>query len=302
MKPVRFLVLAMCYASASQLNAQPAKATYNGLILSTNHVCVSNSGSFTLSTANAGAFSGKLQIGNTRAPISGTFIGGTASLVAHPSKTQSLNVQLEWDAASDQITGTVSDGSWFSEISSDRAAFDGKSLLAPQAGHYTIIVPGSNNSSGLPAADGYGTLTVSTAGRVSLAGTLADGTKISQSTSLSTNGLWPLFVSLYSGQGSIVSWVSFTNSAQSALSGNVNWIKPLAPAAKFYPAGFTNQTEIVGFAYHQPPKGTAILDFNSGAVSFSGGNLAQNITNHILLDGNNHVNNLDANKDRKSVV
>jgi hypothetical protein len=296
MKLVGFLPLAIAIALASPIQAQPAKGTYNGLFLGTNGVSLENSGSFTLTTAGAAAFSGKLQIGNTRASLSGTFIGGVASVVAHPSKTESLTVQLQWDASSDQITGSVSDGVWLANLASCRASFDGKSLVAPQAGHYTIIIPGTNSSPSVPSADGYGTVTVTTAGRISLVGSLADGTKITQSTSLSTNGQWPLFISLYNGQGSIVSWVTFTNLAQTALSGNLNWIKPFNPAAKYYPAGFTNQTQLFGFAYQQPAKGNGVLDFSGGAVTLDGGNLAQSITNLVLLDANNRVNNLDANK------
>jgi hypothetical protein len=294
MKLVGFLPLAI--ALASPIQAQPAKGTYNGLFLGTNGVTLENSGSFTLTTAGAGAFSGKLQIGNTRASLSGTFIGGVASVVAQPSKTESLNVQLQWDASSDQITGSVSNSIWIAILASHRASFDGKSLVAPQAGHYTVIIPGTNSSPSVPSADGYGTVTVSTAGRTSLVGALADGTKITESTSLSTNGQWPVFISLYNGQGAIVSWVTFTNLMQTALNGSVTWIKPASSTAKYYPAGFTNQTQIVGFTYQQPPKGIGVLDFSGGAITLDGGNLAQSITNFVLLDANNRVNNLDGNK------
>lgn len=296
MKLVGFLSLAIGFALAMPTHAQPAKAIYNGLFLGTNGVTPDNSGSFTLTTASAGAFSGKLQIGNTHASVSGRFIGGVGSASAQLSKSQSLNVQLQWDASSDQITGSVSDGTWLANLASHRAPFDGKSLVAPQAGHYTLIIPGTNSSPSVPSADGYGTVTVTTAGRLSLAGSLADGTKITQSTSLSTNGQWPLFISLYNGHGSIVSWVTFTNLAQTALSGSLNWIKPLNPTAKYYPAGFTNQTQLLGFAYQQPAKGNGVLDFSGGAVTLDGGNLARSITNLVLLDANNRVNNLDANK------
>src|ERR1041385_1140137 len=196
MKLVYLVLLALCCALASPIQAQPAKGTYNGLFLSTNDVRLDNSGSFTLTTTGSGAFSGKLQIGNARASFASSFIGGVANVVVHPTKTESVSLQLNWDTASDCVTGSVSDGAWFSELVSHRAVFDGKSLVAPQAGRYTIVIPGSNAQS-LPAADGYGTVTVTTAGRISLSGSLADGTKITQSTSLATNGLWPLFVSLY---------------------------------------------------------------------------------------------------------
>jgi hypothetical protein len=294
MKLVGFLALAI--ALAWPIHAQPAKGTYNGLFLGTNGVTLENSGSFTLTTSGAGAFSGKLQIGNARASLNGTFIGGVVEVTASLSKTQLLNVQLQWDASSDQITGSVSNGTWLANLTSHRASFDGKSLVATQAGHYTIIIPGTNSSPDLPWADGYGTVTVTTTGRISLVGSLADGTKITQSTSLSTNGQWPLFVPLYSGKGSLVSWATFTNLIQTAVSGNLTWIKPASSAVKYYPAGFTNQTQIVGFVYQQPAKGISVLEFSGGSVAFDGGNLAQSFANYVLLDANNRVNNLGANK------
>src|SRR5262249_25582069 len=157
-------------------------------------------------TADAGAFSGKLQIGKMSAPISGTFTGGVFERRGLTLAKQSLSVQLQWEASSARITGSVSGATWNPHLTSDRAAYHGKVLVAPQAGHYTFVIPGSTNSPNLPVADGYGTVSVTTAGRLSLAGLLADGTKITESTSLSTNGQWPLFGSLYNGMGSVVSW------------------------------------------------------------------------------------------------
>jgi hypothetical protein len=296
MKLIGLLALATGFALALPIHAQPTKGTYNGLFLSTDKVTAQNSGLLTITTTASGAFSGTLQIAGTRASVSGTFIGGVANPTAHSSKLPPLNVQLQWDAPSGCITGTVSDGTWVANLATYRATFDGKSLMAPQAGHYTVLIPGTNNSPALPSADGYGTVTVTTAGRISLAGALADGTKITQSTALSTNGQWAVFVSLYDGRGSIVSWVTFSNAAQSDLSGSLNWIKPASSVSKYFPAGFTNQTTLLGFAYHQPAKGTGILDFSSAAVTLEGGNLAQSITNHVVLDGNNRINNLDHNK------
>jgi hypothetical protein len=292
MKLVGFLPLALCVALAWPTHAQPGGATYNGLFLGTNGVTLQNSGSFTLTMAGAGAFSAKLQIGNTRASLTGRFIGGVAEVP--PSKAQSLTVHLQWDPSSDQIIGSVSDGTWLANLASQRAGFDGKSLIAPQAGHYTAIIPGSDGSG--PSADSFATAMVTTSGRITFAASLADGTKFTQSTTLSTNGQCPLFVPLYNSQGSIISWVTFTNLMQTAFSGNLTWIKPANLTAKYYPAGFTNQTRLSGFAYNPPSKGIPVLEFSGGTVTLDGGNLAQTITNYVLLDANNRVNNLDANK------
>src|SRR5262252_5563424 len=97
MNLLRLLVLAAGCALTWSIHAQPAKGTYNGLFLSTNGVCLDNSGSITITTAGAGAFSGKLQIGSTRAAISGTFTGGVFERQGIALAKQSLNIQLQWD-------------------------------------------------------------------------------------------------------------------------------------------------------------------------------------------------------------
>ena len=48
-------------------------------------------------------------------------------------------------------------------------------------------------------------------GTITLAGSLADGTAISQSSVVSQDGYWPLYVNLYGGKGSLWGWNYFTN-------------------------------------------------------------------------------------------
>ena len=67
---------------------------------------------------------------------------------------------------------------------------------------------------------------VDKAGRLRLSGELADGTKISQSVPVSPNGEWPLYVSLYGGKGSILSWITFADRTTDQLTGLLNWTKP----------------------------------------------------------------------------
>jgi hypothetical protein len=61
---------------------------------------------------------------------------------------------------------------------------------------------------------------------------------------MSGQGLWPLYVSLYAGKGSIPGWLSFTNKGD--ISGQIDWFKLPQATAKLYPGGFTNSTEAIG--------------------------------------------------------
>ena len=125
-------------------------------------------------------------------------------------------------------------------------------------------------------------MAVSTAGNIKLAGSL-DGTKLSQSAVGSLNGQWPLYVSLYGGQGQILGWLSFTNSGQENLGGDVSWIKAAMPAAKFYPNGFDFGTPATGSSYN--PAAVPLIGFNAGVVVLTGGNLSSDITSGVSVNG-----------------
>jgi hypothetical protein len=108
--------------------------------------------------------------------------------------------------------------------------------------------------------------------------------------------MWPLYVPLYGGKGSILSWVTFsTNPAPAAsLYGELSWIKPSLPG-KYYADGFTNEMDIVGSIY-QPPGTNPVLQINLGAVTFEGGNLTRSFTNSVTLGPKNQLINLTTNQ------
>jgi hypothetical protein len=132
-------------------------------------------------------------------------------------------------------------------------------------------------------------MVVDASGKITFLGSLADGTAISQSATLSKDGLWPLYVPLYAGKGSIFSWITFPSASVSDLSGNVSWIKPATPTAKYYPSGFTLSVPAAGSRYSQPPTGTPVLSFADGQILLAGGDLGQNLVNNVTLGSRNLV-------------
>src|SRR5262249_46424686 len=127
-------------------------------------------------------------------------------------------------------------------------------------------------------------------------GSLADGTRLTQAATVSKNAQWPMFVSLYSGHGCVFGWLSFSNSPDSDLSGDLTWTKPANGSAKFYPAGFTNAAPAVGLAYHKPGSGTNVLGLSEANLVLEGDRLALSMTNQILISTNNRVTNLSSNR------
>ena len=273
---------------------------YNGLCYDSETNRHASTGFLTVKSTEAGAYSAKLTLGGARYSFSGSFaLDGTTTNTLTGTGASALTVILATDlvGGSDQVTGTISDGDWTAAILCDRVLFNKKSNPAPYAGKFTVIIPGDDeNADTQPGGFSYGTVTVDANGKASLKATLADGTKLSQSTTISKNGYWPLYAPLYAGNGSVLSWIVFTESSEANFTGSLNWTKPAIANGKFYPGGFAVQHELTGSSYSAPTNSShAVLNFIAGKVRFTAGNLAEDFDNEVSII-NNKVANLGTNK------
>ena len=142
---------------------------------------------------------------------------------------------------------------------------------APQAGLYTLVLPGQTDDPAQPMGSGYGTVRVDAAGRVSIAGVLGDGTRVSQSALVAADGQWPLYAVASARTVQVLSWLTFANLPQSDLKGELSWIKLPDLRARYYPGGFATGLEAVGSRF-TPPGTNWILSFGSGSqIEFAGG-------------------------------
>jgi hypothetical protein len=275
------------------------QGAYNGLFYEEDGVRPDSAGAFTVSVTTRGSYSGKLQLGTNHLAFNGQLnfqCQATNVLQLNASNTLTLQLSVGGANQPDQISGYLTDGSWVSSLSGDRAVFNSRTNPAPYAGNYTLIIPGQNGDPSLPVGDGFGTVQVNSNGLATFSGTLADGTAVSQSATLSQQGLWPLYIALYSGQGSLLSWLAFTNQPGNDFNGLLSWIKPANPAATYYPAGFTNQCLAIGSAYLKPAtSGSNVLNLTNAGVVFSGGNLAADFTNSVVFGPSSQITNLSSN-------
>lgn len=280
----------------------PQKATYTGLFSVSNGVAVESAGLVTILTTTRGTFTGNLQTRGRRYLFSGRFNAqGQASVSARRVGLSplTLEMQVNLDDPS-QLSGSVSDTSWTATLNATQAAYDGRSNLAPQAGTYTLFVPGTVGSALEPAGDGFGTVSVDKAGRVRFVGSLADGTRVSQAGLLSRDGEWPFFIVLYSGGGLLTGPVLFLETSSDDLTGTLTWIKPNLAQSRYYPAGFTVTSSAAGARYTRPSAGVPALPLAEGEASFDGGNLAEVLTNLFALGANNRVTDLSGQRFRLS--
>ncbi len=257
----------------------PVMATYHGLIYDTNAAAEVSSGHIVATVTSAGTYTASVRLGTLNQSFSGKFsptTGQALHSIPRPGLTP-ITLQLQLGVTNgDLIIGTVSDGAWTANLAAAPEVYS-KANPAPQAGKYTLLIPGSENASAQPGGNGFGSVTVGRLGGVSFNGFLGDGTPVTAATTVCSQGLWPFYASLYGGRGAILGWLSFTNDG---ISGGVNWFKLPQATAKLYPGGFTNGTEVVGSIY-QHTNGLPLLGFTNGMFSFNAGNLAQGVTNQV---------------------
>jgi hypothetical protein len=259
----------------------PLVGTYEGLIYDTNGPAPQSSGFFNAKLTSAGSFSAKITLGGQNLSLSGQFsAGGSFSNGIVRKGASPLSAQLNLDIASGTITGLIGDGTGFTELAANRAV----TSAGATAGKYTLLIPGGSNGVAQPGGDSYATIVVSSTGAISLKGVLADGTKVAQKANLLTTGQWPFYVPLYSGHGSVLSWMTFSNGV---INGTVDWFKPVGSGG-LYPAGFTNITEAVGSSYVFT-KGVPVLNFSTGVLEVSNGNLSNTFIEGLALDSASKV-------------
>ena len=272
--------------------------TYNGLFSESAGVFHYSSGFAKIRTTTRGTYSGRIIAAGHKYSISGKFdSSGNAVNVVQRGVQGPLTVMFEINPLNaDQLLGSITGPSWLAELVAYRSPFGAFDHPAPQKGVYTIIFPGSSETNGMPQGHGAGAVRVDAAGGVHLKGKLADGSATVQSAMLSPSGSWPLYVRLYSGQGSMLGWLQFTNRTGDDVSGTVNWIRNQQPSNPLFQLGFNFQTDAAGSRYTAPLPGARILNWSRGNTLFNGGNLTHAFTNHIGLTTDNRAVNFDANK------
>ena len=275
----------------------PEQGAFNGLFLDTNDVTEASSGFFSLALTKSGTFTGKIMTsGSTYSLPTATpfdLAGQVEFTLATKHNTLTFTLQLNIsDPASQQITGTVSSAAWTAALAADRGVFSPTTNKAANyQGQYTLAIAGSEDAALSPGGFGCATLSINSAGLITMAGNLADGTAMSQSVSVSKGGRWPFYVPYAppptGNGGAVFGWLTFSNQPASALGGTLYWFRPAGKTPTVYPGGFTNTVPVIGSAYSpadQPP-----LALTNAQVTLDSGNLPFAITNQITLSSNGAI-------------
>lgn len=274
----------------------PLAAGYTGLITNAAPT-TANTGVISLKMLPTGVFSGKLVLAGKTLTFKGTFAadGTTPDIVISrkaPLANLTLHLVLDVAGGTNSIVGTITDGTFTSDVALDRAAYDKKLRPVPGGivGAYTVLFQPTQVSTTIPQGHGFGTVKVDAAGVIKLAASLADGTKITQSATLSSAGTWPFYIPLYKGGGQLAGEVTFSSDPGiSDFAAMLDWRKPTTTGA-LYPGAFATMLDFVGSKYIVPPKGQRVLDLANGANNARATASATAITalnKLVTLDGTN---------------
>lgn len=271
-------------------------ATFNGLI--TNGAPeAGNSGIITLKLLANGSYSGKLTVGAVTISFKGSFAadGGTDTIpITGKPPLTSLDITLDVLGPVPRITGTLSGTGFDSDIAMEAVLYNSKTLPLPAGliGKYTALFTPTENSPGIPQGDGYAIVNVKNNGAVSLAGKLADNSKITQGSLIHGANVWPIFVSLNKKAGFISGQAVFaTDPGVSDFTGSISWLKP-ATSGLFHPGDFDTVLDLTGARYLPPLKDQRALFLANAApnavFTASGGGLAVDpLVRDITLDSKN---------------
>lgn len=278
----------------------PVRGSYSGLFLNAGDARHESSGFLTAATTDAGAYSAKLTLAGQVIPVSGRFAldGAATNVIARPGLNPvTLRLQFDFTDPRGLLVGGVSDGNWSAELRAHRAVYNAATNPAPQAGRYTVLLPGAADPARAPAGTSIGAVSVDASGRLSLTGTLADGTPVAQKVALSPDGEWPLYVRLYGGGGEAIGWQSFSQAVDRDVDGVVSWNRPPAAGGTLYSNGFAHAAALTGSRY-QPPASPQdlVLTYTNLLASFSAGNLESGFANALQLRTGNLFVNLGTNR------
>jgi hypothetical protein len=256
-----------------------ARGTYSGLFSETLGVKLNSAGLITLKPTSSGAFTGTLWMEGSRYPFDGEFhpTGTALATVRRPSKP-SLKLNLLLDFAGG-VSGTVKEGNkWTAQFSGKRGA------TSSVPGRFTLLIPRSEISDMAPQGFGFATMTRSANGKLLVRGTLADGTIFSQSTAVSPTGSWPLFASLYRGEGLLLCAMQFPIDPNNDIYGEpITWLKTTNAPNKFYTNGFALAGPVVGSTYVHLQG----IGWMAGMLERGEGNLTVPRTNQVAIGNNN---------------
>jgi YVTN family beta-propeller protein len=242
---------------------------YSGLF-SSAQPAADSSGVLVIRLLNTGIFTGYIEIGGVRYSILSAFIRDNQSTLNIPRiglPPIALDLGLDLSGTIPVITGTASDGTWTTALSTGLTRIYTQSAPCPLAGNYTLAL----SSTAGPTGSGYARLSVSRTGLGTMTGVLADGTPFNVSAPIQIGGSMNVYTPLYAAKGSLAGNVVFLSASSTGeLAGSLNWRKPAGGPSTAYPPAISTTLQVAGSSYSRVTglTGTGgVMDFSGGRIS-----------------------------------
>ena len=267
-----------------------ARGSYNGLAVAQTGT---TAGPALVGVAldSAGGFSGHIRLGAASYPFHGAF-GNEGSFNVNVSRGARLSsLPLAMNLKAGGIIGNLTLDGTDMVLALGQTTADGHAKKSAQAGYYTVAFPHPADAS-LPQGDGFGSITVGATGLLRFAGTLGDGTPVSQSVYVSDSGGWPLFAAPYAAGGTISGALSVTGAGQGAtVGGTAAWFKTgLSTHKGAYPAGFSASVNAVGAAFATKLP----IAYTSGTATIGAGGITAPGPYSLRITASGHVTSTPA--------
>ena len=273
-------------------------ATYVGLYLpaAANEVAPTNAGSVTITLTDKRALSGKMILAGKSLSFSGGLDwDNRVSITNARSGNTPLFIDIGLDSLS--VTGRVSSTGWSSPLQALPRATATSNILA---GNYTMLAMGELGTIDAPPGDSPMKVTVTLPYTVKVTGSMADGSPVNVTTTLtmSDDGVWPFYASLYSGNGLVIGWLAF---ASNAATPSVQWVKAPNAANAYYPAGFSKEPDVALKRYVAPASTQNALGWTNGMLFLGSGNLSAPIQTEVIVT-NNRIKSVSGSVSNLSLV
>lgn len=246
-------------------------------------------GACTFAVNASGSFTATISIAGTTSRVTGRF-GQDGDVLIRLAKA---NLTYRFVLASGPhptINGTVSAIARAYTFRAQRAGFHATKHPFLEKGSYTFVLQPGSAISTAPAGTGIGTLKVDAAGKVRLAGRLADGTPFSQGSTLAESALaplnlttsWPFYCSPYKKSGFAAGQAAFQTDSPS-LVGKVLWKKPTNAKGGHYGTQIATTVTLNGDKFIPGSSSTFILKAGARALTLAAGDLSTEIDKTATL-------------------
>jgi hypothetical protein len=125
---------------------------------------------------------------------------------------------LDLAGTTDQVTGSVSDGTWSATLEGERVTRDAAEI----AGKYDVLISAPDGTPALPGGNGSGTASVSPSGQVRFNFGLDDGSHAAGIGRLTAGNRWPFYAPLSDSHSALFGWIDF-DPISATLHGSLVW-------------------------------------------------------------------------------